>query len=164
MFLCRTYLQPPSSAAIFQFYEMDKLVQNFNPSISRDSFNFNLHTPIGQNLLYDGAFINTVCTFLCHLFVNLMSWLEYNSAVIYSKALRCTFLGEWKNSCSSNSCNFCYLIGWKARWSKNRAAQGFYYINSFSSNIFGPNSKTCTCKVRAAWGRVSQGLTVVYKH
>ena len=43
----------------------------------------------------------------------------------YSKALRYTFFGEWKNSCSSNSCNFCYLIGWKARWSKNRAAQGF---------------------------------------
>ena len=82
--------------------------------------------------------------------------------ITYSKALRCTFFGEWKNSCSSNSCNFCYLIGWKARWSKNRAAQGFYYINSFSSNIFGPNSKTCTCKVRAAWGRVSWGLTVIY--
>ena len=28
------------------------------------------------------------------------------------------------------------------------------------SNIFGPNSKTCTCEVRAAWGRVSRGLTV----
>ena len=28
---------------------------------------------------------------------------------------------------------------------------------------FGPNSKTCTCEVRAAWGRVSRGLTVV-KH
>ena len=83
LFLYRTYLQPPSSAAIFQFYEMDKLVQNFNPSISRDSFNFNLHTPIGQNLLYDGAFINAVCTFLCHLFVNLISWLEYKSAVIF---------------------------------------------------------------------------------
>ena len=48
----------------------------------------------------------------------------------------------------------------KARWSKNGAPQGFYYKNSFSSNIFGPNSKTCTCKVRAAWGRVSRGLTV----
>ena len=48
----------------------------------------------------------------------------------------------------------------KEKWSKNRAAQGFYYINSFSSNIFGTYSKTCTCKVRAAWGRVSRGLTV----
>ena len=28
------------------------------------------------------------------------------------------------------------------------------------SNIFGPNLKTCTCEVRAAQGRVSQGLTV----
>ena len=30
------------------------------------------------------------------------------------------------------------------------------------SNIFGPNSKTCTCEVRAAWGPVSRGLTVLY--
>ena len=29
----------------------------------------------------------------------------------------------------------------KARWSKNRAAQGFYYINSFSSNILDPIQK-----------------------
>ena len=28
------------------------------------------------------------------------------------------------------------------------------------SSIFGPNSKTCTCEIRAAWGRVSRGLTV----
>ena len=28
------------------------------------------------------------------------------------------------------------------------------------SNIFGPNSKMCTCEVRVAWGRVSRGLTV----
>ena len=28
------------------------------------------------------------------------------------------------------------------------------------SNIFGPNLKTCTCEVRAAWGRVSGGVTV----
>ena len=48
----------------------------------------------------------------------------------------------------------------KARWSENRAAQGFHFINSFISNFFGPNSKTCTCKVRAARGRVSRGLTV----
>ena len=78
----------------------------------------------------------------------------------YSKALRCTFFGEWKNSCSSKFVELLLLNRVKARWSKNRAAQGFYYINSFSSNIFGPNSKTCTCKVRAAWGRVSRGLTV----
>ena len=29
----------------------------------------------------------------------------------------------------------------KARWSKNRAAQGFHYINSFSSNFFEPIQK-----------------------
>ena len=49
----------------------------------------------------------------------------------------------------------------RARWSKKRAGQGFYYVNLFSSNIFGPNSKTCTWKVRAAWGLVSRGLTVM---
>ena len=48
----------------------------------------------------------------------------------------------------------------KARWSENRAAQGFHFINSFISNFFGPNSKMCTCKVCAAWGHVSRGLTV----
>ena len=78
--------------------------------------------------------------------------------MVYSKALRCTFFEERKTRAAQNSCNFRV----KARWSKNRAAQGFHYINSFISNFFGPNSKTCTCKVRAAWGRVSRGLTVVY--
>ena len=34
----------------------------------------------------------------------------------------------------------------KARWSKNRAAQGFHFINSFISNFFGPNSKTCSSR------------------
>ena len=65
-----------------------------------------------------------------------------------------------KKSCSSKFVQLLLLNRGKARWSKRRAAQGFYYINSFSSNFFGPNSKTCTCKVRAAWGRVSRGLTV----
>ena len=31
----------------------------------------------------------------------------------YSKALRWRFFGEWKKSCSSNLCNFCYLIEWR---------------------------------------------------
>ena len=39
--------------------------------------------------------------------------------------------------------------------SKNRA-------KTCISNTFGPNSKTCTCEVRAAWGRVSRGLTVMH--
>jgi hypothetical protein len=78
----------------------------------------------------------------------------------YSKALRCTFLGESKNSCSSKFVQLLLLNRVKARWSENRAAQGFHYINSFISIFFGPNSKTCICKVRAAWGRVSRGLTV----
>ena len=32
--------------------------------------------------------------------------------------------------------------------------------NSCISKFFGPNSKTCIVKVRAAWGRVSRGLTL----
>ena len=80
---------------------------------------------------------------------------------MYSKALRCMFFGERKNSCSSKVVQLLLLIRVKARWSKNCAAQGFHYINSFISNFFGPNSKTCTCEVRAAWGHVSRGLTVL---
>ena len=68
--------------------------------------------------------------------------------------------GERKNLCSSKSVQLLLLNRAKTRLSENRAAQGFHYINSFISNIFGPNSKTCTCEVRAAWGRVSRGLTV----
>ena len=79
---------------------------------------------------------------------------------VYSKALRCTFFGERKNSCSSKFVQLLLLNRVKARWSENRAAQGFHFINLFISSFFGPNSKTCTCEVRAARGRVSQGLTV----
>ena len=78
----------------------------------------------------------------------------------YSKALRCTFFGARKNFCSSKFVQLLLLNRVKARWSENRAAQGFHFINSFILNFFGPNSKTCSYKVRAAWGRVSRGLTV----
>ena len=78
----------------------------------------------------------------------------------YSKALRSTLFGERENSCSSKFVQLLLLNRVKAKWSENRAAQGFHFINSFISNFFGPNSKTCTCKVRAARGRVSRGLTV----
>ena len=40
---------------------------------------------------------------------------------------------------------------------RNRAA---HFINSFISNLFGPDSKTCTSEVRASQGRVSRGLTL----
>ena len=70
-------------------------------------------------------------------------------------------LGGKKNWCSSKFVQFLLLNRVKARWSKNCSAQGFHYINLFSSNFLGPNSKTCTCKVHAAWGRVSRGLTVL---
>ena len=33
---------------------------------------------------------------------------------------------------------------------KKLCCSRFYYINSVSSNFFGPYSKTCTCKVCAA--------------
>ena len=82
----------------------------------------------------------------------------------YSKALRCTFFGERKKSCSSKFVQLLLLNRAKARWSKKRAAQGFHNINSFISNFFGPNSKTCTCEVRAAQDRVSRGLTVFTKN
>ena len=68
----------------------------------------------------------------------------------YSKAFRCTFLGEWKNSCSSKFVQLELLNKAKARTSKNRAALGFYYINSYISNFFEPYSKMCIVKFRAA--------------
>ena len=115
--------------------------------------------------------VEDVGCFLCYPLLRNINWsgaqttyTEYRHPMKeYSKALRCTFFWERKNSCSSNSCNFCYLIWLKARWSENRAAQGFHFINSFISNFFGSNSKTCTCEVCAAWGRVSRGLTVLRK-
>ena len=70
------------------------------------------------------------------------------------------FWGKEENSCSSKFVQLLLLNRAKARWSKNRAAQGFHWINSFISIFFWPNSKACTCEVRAAWGRVSQGLIV----
>ena len=69
------------------------------------------------------------------------------------------FLGEKKTCAAQNSCNFCYLIRWKQNDLKTVLLKVFT-INSFSSNFLGPNLKTCTCKVRAAWGSVSRGLTV----
>ena len=82
----------------------------------------------------------------------------------YSKALRCTFFGERKKLCSSKFVQLLLLNRVKARCSENRIAQGFHFINLFISNFFGPNSKKCTCEVRAAQGHVSWGLTVHYKH
>ena len=43
----------------------------------------------------------------------------------YSKALRCTFFWERKNSCSSKFVQLLLLNRVKAVWLKNRAAQGF---------------------------------------
>ena len=78
---------------------------------------------------------------------------------LYSKALRCTFLGDWKNSCSSKFVQLELVDKAKVRTSKNRA--GFQYVSSCISNFFWPFSKACIVKVRAAWDRVSRGLTVV---
>ena len=54
-------------------------------------------------------------------------------------------LGERKKSSSSKFVQFLLLDRVKARWPEKHAAQGFHFINSFISNFFGPNSKTCTC-------------------
>ena len=88
----------------------------------------------------------------------------YKWLCLYRKASRCTFFWERKNSCCSKFVQLLLLHRVKAKWSKNRAAQGFHYINLFISNTFGPNSKTCTCEVRAAWSGVSRGLTVFCKN
>ena len=85
-----------------------------------------------------------------------MYWSYYK----YSKALSCTFFGTKKNMCGSKFVQLELFNKAKARTSKNRAAKSFHYINSCISNFFGPYSKTCFVKVRAAWGRVSWGLTV----
>ena len=58
-----------------------------------------------------------------------------------SKALRCTFFEERENSCSSKFLQLLLLDRVKARCSKNRAAQGFHYINSFISNFLDPIQK-----------------------
>ena len=46
----------------------------------------------------------------------------------------------------------------KARRSKKPCCSKFSLHKFVHLKYFGPNSKTCTCEVRAAWGRVSQSL------
>ena len=48
---------------------------------------------------------------------------------------------EWKNSCSSKFVQLELLDKAKAKSSKNRAAQGFHYINSCISNFLDPIQK-----------------------
>ena len=67
------------------------------------------------------------------------------------------FLGDWKKMCSSKFMQLELLNKAKVRTSKKCIAEGFYYINWFTSNFLGPFSKKCIDKVRAAWGRVSWG-------
>ena len=92
-----------------------------------------------------------------------------HTVITYSKALRCTFLGEWKNLCSSKFVQLELLNKAKARALKNVQLKGSHYINSFISNFLGPNAlglvclgprKICISEVCAAWCRVSRGLTV----
>ena len=61
--------------------------------------------------------------------------------VAYSKALRCTFFGEWKNSCSSKFVQLGLLNNANGKTSKKRAAQGFHYINLCISNFLDPIQK-----------------------
>ena len=82
--------------------------------------------------------------------VTMQPKLYYATKMIYSKALRCMFFGEWKNSCSSKFVQLELLNKAKTRSSKNRAVQDFHYINSCISNCFGPYLKMCIVKVLAA--------------
>ena len=54
--------------------------------------------------------------------VTMQPKLYYATKMIYSMALRCTFFGEWKNSCSSKFMQLEQLNKAKARTSKKRAA------------------------------------------
>ena len=53
--------------------------------------------------------------------VTMQPKLYYATKMIYSKALRCTFFGEWKNSLSSKFVQLELLNKAKARTSKIRA-------------------------------------------
>ena len=81
----------------------------------------------------------------------------------YSKALRWTFFWERKNSCSSKLVQLLLLNRVKTKRSKKPCCSRFSLHKFVQINFFGPNSKTCTCKVRVAWGRVSRGPTVFAK-
>ena len=53
--------------------------------------------------------------------VTMQPKLYYATKMIYSKALRCTFFGEWNNLCSSKFVQLELLNKAKARTSKNSA-------------------------------------------
>ena len=116
---------------------------------------------VGWNLRQIGPFQRQVLLCFTRIFFSKVLF-HHTYTDIYGKALRCTFLGEWKNSCSSKFVQLELLNKAKARISKHHAAQGFHYINLCISIIFGPStSKTCAVKGRSAWGHVSWGPTVV---
>ena len=68
------------------------------------------------------------------------------------------FFWERKNLCSSKFVQLLLLNRAKARWSENRAAQGFHYINSFISNSFWTQFKNVhlrgPCSLRLCISRI----------
>ena len=84
------------------------------------------HKILSGNNLYYCSF-NVVETSTLELQKRLTVFNGWSQAMIrlfweYSKALRCTFFGEWKNSCISKFVQLELLNKAKARSSKNRAA------------------------------------------
>ena len=71
---------------------------------------------------------------------------KYPNLSLYSKALRCTFFGEWKNLCSSKFVQLELLNKTKARTQKKRAAKVFHYINLCISNFFETLFKDVHCQ------------------
>ena len=60
----------------------------------------------------------------------------------------------------SRALRYTFLI--KIRASQKNVHLKSIYQKTCISNFFGPYSKTCIVEVRAAWGRVSRGLTVAW--
>ena len=76
--------------------------------------------------------------------------------------MRCTFWGNGKTHVAQNSCNLSYLI--RQRQEHKKLCSLRFSLHEFVHlKFFGPYSKTSIVKVRATWGRVSRGLTVLTK-
>ena len=74
---------------------------------------------------------------------------------MFKKSLKKLFF-KLKNPCISRKCLSKFVL------LKKRASQVTIYQKTCISRFFGPYSKTCTVEVRAAWGRVSRGPTVLW--
>ena len=98
----------------------------------------------------------------------------FNRCIVYLK-VSCT---KKRAKIVQKRAKTCKNVHLKYLLTKKRASQGLIYQKACKnvqktcknvqkraktciSNVFGPYSKTCIVKVRASWGRVSRGLTVV---